>query len=329
MFSKSKVAPLKVVTIPRLELCACVLLVRLAKRVRSALDIPDIPIHLWTDSTVALAWICSQRSKWKDFVRNRVTEIHDLPEAQWRYVPSGENPADLVSRGVPVRQLREATLWWSGPAWLSSSSGDWPSLHPDFSSESEREKRSTPASHTATPSDEGWNLKHRYSSLNKLLRVTAWCSRIFSKSSYVSDVLTPDEVDKALMFWVQECQQLSFRKEIRELLGGRVISKSSPLFRLSPFVDGNGFLRIAGRLRFANLEWDEKHPLILPKRSRVTELLIDSHHRRTLHGGTQLILSSIRRRFWIVGGRVPVRTFIQRCMVCAKQRVVTSQQLMG
>ncbi|XP_071056302.1 uncharacterized protein [Onthophagus taurus] len=329
VFSKSKVAPLKVVTIPRLELCACVLLVRLARRVRSALDVPDIPIHLWTDSTVALAWICSQPSKWKDFVRNRVTEIHDLPEAQWRYVPSGENPADFVSRGVPVRQLQEATLWWSGPAWLSSSSGDWPSLHPDFSSESEREKRSTPASHTATPSDEGWNLKHRYSSLNKLLRVTAWCSQIFSKFSYVSDVLTPDEVDRALMFWVQECQQFSFREEIRELLGGRVISRSSPLFRLSPFIDGNGSLRITGRLRFANLDWDEKHPLIIPKRSRITELLIDSHHRRTLHGGTQLTLSSIRRRFWIVGGRVPVRAFIQKCMVCAKQRVVTSQQLMG
>ncbi|XP_071056039.1 uncharacterized protein [Onthophagus taurus] len=115
--SKTKVAPLEtmanhgnLVTIPRLELCAAVRLVRLVKRVIRALDLQSDPVYLWSDSTVALSWICSHPGRWKDFVRNRIIEIQVLPQAKWSYVPSQDNPADLASRGVPIRQLQGETL---------------------------------------------------------------------------------------------------------------------------------------------------------------------------------------------------------------------------
>ncbi|XP_071057602.1 uncharacterized protein [Onthophagus taurus] len=331
LISKSKVSPLKRVTIPRLELCAAVLLTRLIKRVQNVLNLSDCPVHLWTDSTVVLAWIKSHPSRWKDYVRNRVTEIHELVNVQWHHVPSGDNPADLVSRGVSVAKLQENSLWWVGPSWLVASPSEWPSIHLNSSDETDLERR-LKSSNISTKADDGWDLKHRYSSLRRLLRITAWCMRIFKRNnlySHVSDVLSPAEINNALMFWVRESQQLQFSEEITLLSSKRVIPKSSSLFRLSPFIDGNGFLRITGRLKFANLEYDEKHPIIILKLSVITSLIIDHHHKSTLHGGTQFTLSSIRRRFWVVGGRVPVRSYINRCMVCAKHKVITSQQLMG
>nr|XP_022901027.1 uncharacterized protein LOC111414076 [Onthophagus taurus] len=155
MNSKRKVAPLKSVTIPRLELCAAVLLVRLMKRIISVLDIQNIPVQLWSDSTVALSWIYSHPSKWKDYVRNRTIEIQKLSQAQWSYVSSQDNPAVLASRGVHIHQLQNETLWWSGPSWLSLPSSKWPSHQPSTTSEADRERRSNQTIHTASLTN-GW-----------------------------------------------------------------------------------------------------------------------------------------------------------------------------
>lgn len=91
----------------------------------------------------------------------------------------------------------------------------------------------------------------------------------------------------------------------------------------------SGLLRLRGRLQFSQLNANAKHPLILPRASFLTSLVIDQHHRRTLHGGAQLTLSSIRQQFWILGGRVPVRAFIHKCVTCTRHRAVTSQQRIG
>ena len=104
--SKTRVAPLKKLTIPRLELSAAVLLAKLTKYVQDHLDLSKSPVFLWTDTSVSLAWINSHPSRWKEFVRNRVILIQDLlPKGQWRLVPGKENPADCASRGLSLSQL--------------------------------------------------------------------------------------------------------------------------------------------------------------------------------------------------------------------------------
>lgn len=109
--SKTRVAPLKRLTIPRLELTAATLLTRLVKHVITALELSQVPIFLWTDSSVTLTWISSHPSKWKDFVHNRVVFIQDtLPNARWRFVPSKHNPADCASRGMSPSQLEDHAL---------------------------------------------------------------------------------------------------------------------------------------------------------------------------------------------------------------------------
>ncbi|XP_071050711.1 uncharacterized protein [Onthophagus taurus] len=143
LVSKSKVSPLKRVTIPRLELCAAVLLVRLLKRVQSVLKLFEHSIYLWTDSTVVLSWIRGHPSRWKDYVRNRVTEIHEVSGVHWNYVPGEDNPADLVSRLVTMIKLQSNSSWWSGPCWLMYPSTQWPKESPSPPSQVDLEQRVT------------------------------------------------------------------------------------------------------------------------------------------------------------------------------------------
>ncbi|GBN96457.1 hypothetical protein AVEN_86468-1 [Araneus ventricosus] len=96
--TNSRVAPLKTISIPRLELLACCIGARLANSVRNPLDLPDMKITIWTDSSVVLWWIREQ-GEWSVFVTNRVREIKTLSQQQsWRHVPGNVNPADVLSR---------------------------------------------------------------------------------------------------------------------------------------------------------------------------------------------------------------------------------------
>ena len=131
--SKSRVAPVKSVTLPKLELMAAVMGTRLAKFIQSSLtphshDSP-IRIHLWTDSQIVLHWINKNNSS-KTFVSHRVMEIiKSFPISMWSYTPSADNPADLLTRGVSTQQLLSSELWLHGPHWLSNES-NWPTWVP-------------------------------------------------------------------------------------------------------------------------------------------------------------------------------------------------------
>lgn len=122
MTAKTQVAPLKKLTIPRLELNAAVFLSELTLFVQKTLELQNAPVYLWTDSAVALTWVRSHPSRWKEYVSNRVIKIQELqPHAEWKFIAGKFNPADCASRGLTTLKLKQHSLWWHGPPWLSSS----------------------------------------------------------------------------------------------------------------------------------------------------------------------------------------------------------------
>ncbi|UYV67536.1 hypothetical protein LAZ67_5001142 [Cordylochernes scorpioides] len=126
LWAKAGVAPLKKISIPRLELMACVLGARLLNAIRNALGV-DYSTYMWSDSSTAITWI-TRAQTWNTFVKNRVTEIRNLTYVKsWAHISGDENPADLPSRGCSaVRYLK--TEWWKGPHWLYEDQKriDWP-----------------------------------------------------------------------------------------------------------------------------------------------------------------------------------------------------------
>lgn len=110
--AKTRITPLKRITIPRLLLSAAVLLMKQLIKVREVLELHRMPAYLWTDSTVALAWIKSHPSRWKEFIKNSILFIQELSNSRWYHISGKENPADLASRGIYPQRLQK--LWWNG-----------------------------------------------------------------------------------------------------------------------------------------------------------------------------------------------------------------------
>lgn len=179
-----------------------------------------------------------------------------------------------------------------------------------------------------------WDLMDKYSTLTRLLRITAICrrfamclKRIPQKSLAVP--LNPEELNTSRLFWAKVVQKTWFDYEIRIISNREVLPRSNPLVNLIPFIDKEGLLRVGGHLHHAKIDSESKHPIILPRKSPLTTLFIDDAHKRTLHGGTQLTLSYLRRSCWIIGGRAAVRSRILKCVRCARHRGIRAQQLMG
>ncbi|XP_063994291.1 uncharacterized protein LOC135171590 [Diachasmimorpha longicaudata] len=337
--AKTKVAPLKKLTIPRLELNAAVILAKLARYVIDQLNLGTVMVHLWTDSAVALAGICAHPSRWKEYVHNRVTVVQELvQEASWRYVSGKENPADCASRGISVAQLNGHHLWWTGPKWLRKEVSQWPSGRATLDPSTDLEEKPGVTLAASFGRASLWGLCSRYSSLYKLLRITAICQTVVGnmlrklerkRGIIVSAVFSPGSMEAARFYWVKATQAYHLQAECDIISHGLQLKKSHPLTKLTAFIDQQGVLRVGGRLKFSTLGPESRHQAIIPHGSVLAELIMRDSHQRTLHGGTQLTLAHLRRSYWIIGGHLPVRSFILKCVECARHRGIRAQQLMG
>lgn len=178
---KSRVAPVKQVTIPRLELLAAVIGVRLYASIVDSCEIfKNIRTFFWSDSSTCLAWI-KRNENWTTFVKNRVDEILNVCDLnQWKFVPGNLNPADLPSRGCNVNKLIYLR-WWEGPDWLYQPYTSWPSHDMNWNEEeiNEEKRKTVISSLTDSGNVSEWYYK-RFSNYKKLVRFMTWILRFVS-----------------------------------------------------------------------------------------------------------------------------------------------------
>ena len=354
--AKSRVAPLKMVTIPRLELTAALTSVRVSTFLNEELDFENITNVYWTDSTVVLGYIANDSRRFHVYVANRIQQIRDSTSVEdWCHVSTKDNPADVASRGATADQLMSNTTWWQGPAFLST-----PDAVPRSSrinatlSDSDPEVKRVTAHNTQTTQKE-CDLPQRltrFSTWQRAKKAVALCirytkklrSRVAEKRTnpglkLVKGTYSPptvDELQNAEKTIIGAVQTQAFSEEV-ELLStktkGQDISRTrrhSRLHRLDPYMDSDGLIRVGGRIRRANIPRDLAHPVVLPSQGHVTTMIIRHHHERARHAGRGITLNEIRASgYWIVKLRTAVASYVWRCVTCRKLRGSRAGQKMA
>ncbi|GFX09459.1 DUF1758 domain-containing protein [Trichonephila clavipes] len=251
----SRVAPLKTLTIPRLELSACLLLSKLIRKVINALKMNLSQINLFSDSTIALSWIKTPPHLLKTFVANRVAKIQELTvKFSWHHISSESNPADLVSRGLNVSDLINSPLWWKGtdPSIFKNDE-----LLDSINDCEVKKEFKIPPSKNLSLSSEFDLCNHIISIINnycKLIRVLSFIFRFLLnvrslKNKRVSGLLSLKEINQAELWLIKLVQKAEFSNEIKNLLRSEPVHRSNKLSALNGFVDENNIIRVGGRLQ--------------------------------------------------------------------------------
>ncbi|GFT55029.1 integrase_H2C2 domain-containing protein [Trichonephila clavipes] len=251
---------------------------------------------LWNENGIG----DEKASNYKQFVSNRVIEIQsNFDPSDWHHCSGRENPADYVSRGANLETIINSQFWMHGPQWLRTTENNWPeNLNCDFSStdpcESE-EQVFTCELNTASII----NLR-KFSSLQKLLRVTSWVLRfvhnIRNRFNKRSDDLSTEEIDGAEKFWIQLVQRDAFAEEVNCLRASKLLLKTSVILEFNPFLDSNELIRFGGRLQKSKFSYLQKPPIILPAKHYFVNLIVQDSHEKVFHGGVSETLLEIRDR---------------------------------
>ena len=325
--AKSRVAPIKTVTLPRLELLAALLGANITNYIVQTLEpvINSFQIYLWSDSQIVLSWLNSKK-KLPQFIAARVEKINNLTKMHtWGYCPSAKNPADLITRGMNGNTLIEkSTSWLQGPQWLSDEE-KWPKKetlqlselyiqHQEVKEESKQE-------HDLLKS---LGLE-KHSNFGSLIRVLVFVLRFIDKCrkrhSPISKVATTKEINRAQTLLLQNLQENHF-KIVKELLTNKkkLTSKSPAIIQqLGLFLDTTDLLiKCRGRIEYSKLHPEAQFPILLPKYSDITKLIIRTAHQRVMHNGVRDTLTEIRQQYWIPCGRQVVKNVLRQCITCKK-----------
>ncbi|GFW03164.1 integrase catalytic domain-containing protein [Trichonephila clavipes] len=318
--SKSRVAPLNCVTLPRLELLGALVAARLASKVKKIVNLKRSCLQYhWTDSKIVLFWIKDPHSRY--------------------HCADKENPADFLSCGLSADCLVSNSRWWTGAEFLSDSEfpKNFQQVVPglDYLTEHEKEtvvqerKKLSEAdrseeivllnSDSSSILDELLELSNNYF---KIINILSYIFRFNyncrNKSEKVGP-LTVAEFKESEIKLIKHAQRSLFdKKEI-----------PSCISNLFPFVDGEGIVRVGGRLENAFVPYLHKHPAILPKGSKLSKLYFNSLHTRLFHVGPQELLNAVRQKFWPLSGRSIARKTVHQCVTCFKSRPILSSQIMG
>ncbi len=310
LMSKSRVPPIQLVSISRLELQAAVIIDMVAQ-INSNLDqefgMDDV--RYWTDSSNVLCWLNETRDL-KTFVANRVAQNHQETRlGPWKHVLSALNPANAITRGLAVKQLQEQSLWWHGPQFITLNPDQWPKSFAVPTPDTFREfkQKRAPFAEDIIPSyclaAVAGSPAHGESILtpkvtgtwHKLIRVMAYVLRILRKDPRKSLVLEPNEL--------QCTREVQFRLAQKE--DGMKLSDKE-LQTLNLGVHADGLIRAHGCLAHVKkLTKPARHPIIIKGSSLWATLFICHVHGKVFHhmAGVEQTLAEVCKAVWITKGQ--------------------------
>ena len=249
------------------------------------------------------------------------------------YVPSKQNPADVVSRGCLANNLVN-TMWFSGPKFLSEVEACWPKENIEDANLPQQEMKKVLLKITiVTESSIIDQLIVRHSSYLRILRIIAYVHRVFYKQNR-SQYLTNEELQSSFYRIIHHIQQTAYKEEINSLRKEEILKPY--LQKLTPFLDKVqccsstlSIIRVGGRLANSSLSFEAKFPALLPKDPPFTRLFVEYLHRKYLHAGSKVLLGILREKVWIVNAREVVRKVVRNCVHCFKYNPRLLQQIMG
>lgn len=345
VMGKAKVAPIKKLTIPQLELQAALLGVRLAATIKKLHQFEVHETKFLSDSKVVLAWICSRKYNFKTFVAARIGEILDTSSKRdWFHVGSKDNVADDATKWTDPSMGDYSTRWFKGPEFLQLPFALWPIVPATANTEDDETKQLTQLmlhqpfakviSSTSAIDDIKAEFKSRWTSLS---RVTAYLLRIknrLQKKEIPRELyITPSEFYLAEELLFKRIQFDAFPEELHSLASAnedhqRSVSRSSKLLKLSPIFK-DGVIRMSSRAQKANISYAARNPVILPNKHPLVDALVIHYHEKNFHLGENLTISDIRERAWIIDIRSAVQRVKRNCQHCKNRRAKPVMPLMG
>ncbi|XP_062712096.1 uncharacterized protein LOC134289727 [Aedes albopictus] len=334
---KSKVAPLKALSIPRLELMAAVIGVRLMKTIVSGHSLTIEKTIFWCDSKTVLAWINSDHRKYRQFVACRVGEIlsKSRPE-QWRWISTKKNVADEATKWGKGPCFSPNSRWFRGEDDLYLPEDQWDNDRGLVIDKTNEELRICMIHREAnTVPFVNWD---RFSKWTRLYRAVAYVHRYVNnlrcsatRKERTNGLLTQEELHKAEATIFRWVQWEEYPDEVVALTNGHnkqpglqfALEKNSKIRTLSPFLDELGVMRSDSRIAAAKFAtFDTRYPLILPKDHRVTDLVLQWYHQMYLHANGETIVNEVRQRFHIPQLRTKVRRVGKECKMCRIKKPV-------
>ncbi|KAK3754726.1 hypothetical protein QZH41_007045 [Actinostola sp. cb2023] len=367
---KARVTPLKQSTIPRLELAAATTSAKMSEFLRAELSYPKLDEYFWTDSQVVLGYVKNEARRFHVYVANRVQQIREMTDPNaWMYVHTSINPADDASRGLTARQLLNDSHWLTGPEFLWEDGPfevKQPEEHPLSEADPEIKKvkaLTTKVLAQTLPDHLNTSRFSHISNWFKAKKAVALCIRLlakFRRREIKADDKTNTEVSRPLQVTpmtpslLQEAEKVIIRcvqseyfqdelQVLRSLGANRekvdrrsvrekkqTLKKTSSIYKLDPFIDQDGLVRVGGRIGNADVPEEVRHPVILPRKCHVTTLLIRSLHQKVNHMGRSTTHNELRQcGYWILGASAAVSNVISQCVTCRRQRRPLEQQKMS
>ncbi|XP_071033008.1 uncharacterized protein, partial [Parasteatoda tepidariorum] len=213
----------------------------------------------------------------------------DANPTNWKYIKVNDNPADIISRGCSANDLLSSAIIINGPTWLTLSEEKWLKNEENFKRADVDEEK---------------------------------------RSKFIA-VNYAKELEEAENLLLRHVQAKNYSKDIDCLKEGQHLQKCSKIRDLNPFISDKGIILVGGRLQHSNLNYYEKHPILLPSKTKFTELIVKEAHEKTLHSGVSNTLTQVREKFLIPKGRQFIKSVIGSCVLCKRFNVRSGSEIMA